>query len=367
MRKLAGPILIMGAAPGLALAATLSGVVLRGQLDGAVSLVRGADGRTTRQLVSDVGSASFIVIEARERMTAGASARVVLDAGLQVDTGRGRANNDPGTPALGQTSFGFNRRAVVGLDGDWGEVLLGRDYHPMMWATFAADPAGVRFWGNLIGVTQLQSARFNNGVFITSPPFSGWRVRAAAGLGNEAPSGAARGDGRSLGLSWRRGDWAVDAAWLAEATGTGPAFALPAADSRIVSRLVSMTWTTGASRLALGGSRLHGSGATQGYRRDALWLGGHFTLRPRWRLHGLVALTDSHPGRATTFGLALEQSLSLRSAVYLSCGAVRNDVDSNVPLTAAVPQIGATGPAAAGDLLRGRSLAACSLGMRHAF
>lgn len=366
--RLLWPLLLAVRPAGAADAVPAGSLMLKGQLDAAVTALRGPDGHWTRQLVSDVGGASFLALQVREPLAGGWQALAVLDAGLQTDTGRGRANNDPGTTDFGQPNFSFGRRAVVGLASTGTELLLGRDYHPVTWAGFALDPLGLRFWGNLAGATSIQSGRFNNGIFLSQGLGGGWQLRAAYGAGSEAAAGQPRGDGRSLSLGWRREAWTAELAWLREATGAGPAFALPSVSSHVSTHVVGLAWNPGAYRLAAGFSQVQGGGDSRDYRRQAAWVGGQVALPvPGLSLYGSATQTRSHPGRALTLATALEQRLSPRSAIYLSCARVGNDRWSNVALAAAIPQVGATGPAAVGGLWRGVTLQACSLGMRQAF
>lgn len=339
---------------------------LRGQLDAAASLVHLPAG-TSRMLSSDVGGASFLALEARETLQAGWTALAVLDGGLQVDTGLGRVNNDVGSPTFGSSAFSFNRRAVVGLRMPAGDLLLGRDYHALLYACFATDPFGMRFWGNLAGFTQLQSGRFNNGLYFSSTPVRGWRMRASLGLGDDAPGAAARGAGRSLALDYGQAGLSLNLAVLREHTGAGHAFALPDNDAAINTRLLGVALDREGWHAALGASWLQGQGRASGHRRRAQWLGGAAPLAPDLKLHALLARTDSHPGRAWTVSMALEKSLSSRTALYANCARVFNDALSNVALAAAIPQVGAAGPNAAAGALRGYDPAACSLGGRHSF
>ena len=92
---------------------------------------------------SQLGS-SKLGFQGREDLGGGLFAKFWLEAGLNNDSGAGKATNtNNGTGATATGGLTFQRRSYVGLVGNWGEVQLGRQYvNTFLGVQAAVDPFG---------------------------------------------------------------------------------------------------------------------------------------------------------------------------------------------------------------------------------
>lgn len=118
-------------------ASAQSSVTLYGVIDTGYSWTRatvGGDKTTTTGLTSGNLSSSRWGLKGQEDLGNGLAAVFNVEAGFDSSNGRTGggfdfSNINSGIP--GVYGNGFNRRAVVGLKGSFGQVLLGTDYTPM--------------------------------------------------------------------------------------------------------------------------------------------------------------------------------------------------------------------------------------------
>ena len=147
----------------------------------------------------------------------------------QEDLGNGLAavfNVEAGFDSInGDFTTGFNRRAVVGLKGSFGQVLVGRDDTPLdnlasgnyqAIDSFSYDNRGGYLWGS--GDFPLYTGNYS-GIHYTGE-FSGVSVRAFAGYdeykeevnGVLVPGSKVKGHGVGLGLGYASGAFSIDGA-----------------------------------------------------------------------------------------------------------------------------------------------------------
>ena len=147
----------------------------------------------------------------------------------QEDLGNGLAavfNVEAGFDSInGEFTTGFNRRAVVGLKGSFGQVLVGRDDTPLdnlasgnyqAIDSFSYDNRGGYLWGS--GDFPLYTGNYS-GIHYTGE-FSGVSVRAFAGYdeykeevnGVLVPGSKVKGHGVGLGLGYASGAFSIDGA-----------------------------------------------------------------------------------------------------------------------------------------------------------
>ena len=146
----------------------------------------------------------------------------------QEDLGNGLAavfNVEAGFDSInGDFTTGFNRRAVVGLKGSFGQVLVGRDDTPLdnlasgnyqAIDSFSYDNRGGYLWGS--GDFPLYTGNYS-GIHYTGE-FSGVSVRAFAGYDEykEEVNGVlfgskVKGHGVGLGLGYASGAFSIDGA-----------------------------------------------------------------------------------------------------------------------------------------------------------
>jgi len=122
-----------------------SSLSIAGTVDLYANRVTGSE--TSRYLVESGGnSTSKLIFRGSEDLGGGLTAGFWLEAGQSLDTGMGQASNINNTPqgATPVAGLTWNRRSIITLAGNWGEIHLGRDWSPT-YDTFTSrfDPFGV--------------------------------------------------------------------------------------------------------------------------------------------------------------------------------------------------------------------------------
>ncbi len=167
-------------------AAAQTNVQLYGILDAAISS-QDAGGPEGRQTVVNSGnqSSSRFGFRGTEDLGNGLKAIFNLEAGTAIDTGAGDS-------AL------FGRRAVVGLEGAFGTVTLGREYSPIAAIAAASDAFGQGFYGSNLSAfsnafpnasattANRLTRRLGNSINYKSASFAGFKVLGAYAAGETA-------------------------------------------------------------------------------------------------------------------------------------------------------------------------------------
>jgi len=203
---------VLGAA--LALASTTVyaegvDVSVFGTIDVGLAHIAGS-GKSTTGLSTGGANISRVGLRGTtQELDYGLKASFWLEAGIDVDTGNGKA--------IGSNALQFNRRATVSLSGDFGELRLGRDDSATFLSTLIFDPFLTNGVGGtmsfaMLGVPGLVNTggapiQISNAVSYFLPPDIGGlygQVQAAAG---EATGSAPRrqGDYYGLRLGWKGG------------------------------------------------------------------------------------------------------------------------------------------------------------------
>jgi predicted porin len=195
---------LVAAAPLFAAAQT--NVTLYGILDAAVSSqdTGGPEGRTT-VVNSGNQSSSRFGFRGSEDLGNGLKAIFNLEAGTSIDTGAADSNL-------------FQRRAVVGLEGDFGTVTLGREYSPIASVAAASDAFGQGFYGSNLSAftTGRLTRRLSNSVNYKSQSWNGLKVLAAYAAGEQQTSttpNLSSGDLKGVGVEYTLGGLYVGGAY----------------------------------------------------------------------------------------------------------------------------------------------------------
>jgi predicted porin len=157
-------------------------VQIYGVMDAAIALedtdAPGEDRRTT--VSSGNQSSSRLGFRGTEDLGNGLKALFNIEAGVSLDTG-----------ATDSQTFG--RRAVVGLQGNFGTVTVGREYSPIAAVAAASDINGQGLYGSNLSAfgTNRLTRRLANSVNYKSNSLSGFVVNAAYSTGERTvdPSG----------------------------------------------------------------------------------------------------------------------------------------------------------------------------------
>ncbi|MGZ8292472.1 MAG: porin [Telluria sp.] len=145
-------------------------------------------------------SSSRLGFRGTEDLGNGLKAMFNIEAGYNIDTGMGDS-------AL------FGRRSVVGLEGGFGLVTIGREYSPIASVAGQSDILGQGFYGtNLSSFNSGRlTRRISNSVNYKSSAMSGFKVLAAYGLG-ETTTGPS-GDLMGVALEYANGPLFVGAGY----------------------------------------------------------------------------------------------------------------------------------------------------------
>jgi predicted porin len=174
-------------------AAAQTNVTLYGVVDAAIeSADTGATGGRHTNVQSGNQSSSRFGFRGTEDLGNGLKALFTLEAGVAADTG---AQDAAGL---------FQRRAVVGLEGGFGTVTLGREYSPIAQVAAATDAFGQGFYGNnLSGFGSGRvTRRLANSINYKSASLAGFDLLAtySAGEKTTGPSGDLKGIGAEYKL-----------------------------------------------------------------------------------------------------------------------------------------------------------------------
>jgi len=202
-KRLAAAVAVTFAAATPLFAAAQTNVQLYGIMDAAVSSqdVGGPEGRTT-VINSGNQSSSRFGFRGTEDLGNGLKAMFNLEAGASIDTGAGDS-------AL------FGRRAVVGLEGGFGSLTLGREYSPIASVAAATDAFGQGFYGSNLSAftTNRLTRRLSNSVNYKSPSWNGLKLLAAYSAGEVTAANTPSGDLKGVGVEYTLGGLYLGAAY----------------------------------------------------------------------------------------------------------------------------------------------------------
>jgi predicted porin len=202
-KRLAAALAVTFAAATPLFAAAQTNVQLYGIMDAAVSSqnVGGPEGRTT-VINSGNQSSSRFGFRGTEDLGNGLKAMFNLEAGASIDTGAGDS-------AL------FGRRAVVGLEGAFGSLTLGREYSPIASVAAATDAFGQGFYGSNLSAftTNRLTRRLSNSVNYKSSSWNGLKLLAAYSAGEVTTANTPSGDLKGVGVEYTLGGLYLGAAY----------------------------------------------------------------------------------------------------------------------------------------------------------
>ena len=207
MKSLFLPVLATALVGASGAAFAQSKVEIFGVIDMGVAHLSGS-GSSKTGISSGGANISRLGFRGTEDLGGGLKAGFWLEAGLDPDTGTGKANG----------GLNFNRRSTVSLMGNWGEVRLGRDDSATFLNTLIFDPFLTNGVGGTMGFTMLgipgipstggAPIQISNALSYFLPQnLGGFYGQAQVAFG-EQPSNAANkkeGDYYGLRLGYRQG------------------------------------------------------------------------------------------------------------------------------------------------------------------
>ncbi len=340
MKKKSLAIAVLSLLP-LAAAHAQTSVQIYGIADASIGIedtdAPGEDSRTV--ISSGTQSTSRVGFRGTEDLGNGLKALFNIEAGVALDSGAGDA---AGT---------FQRRAVVGLQGSFGTITIGREYGPIAAVAQSADPLGHGFYGSTLtgfGTGRL-TRRLSNSVNYKSEALSGFTVLAAYSAGERQtsdPSGSLVG----AAVEYKNGPLYLGAGYQQTerlATGDDKEWTFGAG------------FTAGAFDFRAAYMEADPEGVNNEFKYTTV--GGVYTAGPN-KFYASVHQQKLETGaKGNGFSLAYSYTLSKRTNLYTSYGRVRNNARGVFGLSSA----GGTFAPPATAL--GADPSVFNLGVRHSF
>lgn len=316
-----------------------SSVQVYGVMDAAVAKEdTGAPGGKRTAINSGNQSSSRLGFKGTEDLGNGLKAIFNIEAGVALDTGMGDS-------AL------FGRRAVVGLTGAFGSIVIGREYTPIADVAKETDILGQGFYGsnlNSFGSGKL-TRRISNSVNYKSNSMGGFKVSAAYSAG-EAASTAPSADLMGFAAEYANGGFYVGAGYHAfERLATGD-------DKEMI---VGAGYKFGAFDIKANYMKANPTGANNQF--EQMNLGASYTVAAHKFFANYQTNELENGAEGNSVSIAYSYTLSKRTNVYASYATMSNNSRGVFGLTAAGTNV--TPPAAA----VGSDPKALSLGIRHSF
>jgi predicted porin len=340
-KRLAAALAVTFAAATPLYAAAQTNVTLYGILDAAISSqdTGGPEGRTT-VVNSGNQSSSRFGFRGTEDLGNGLKAMFNLEAGSAIDTGAGDS-------AL------FGRRAVVGLEGGFGSLTLGREYSPIAAVAGATDAFGQGFYGSNLSAftTSRLTRRLANSVNYKSPSWNGLKLLAAYAAGEVTAANTPSGDLKGVGVEYTLGGLYLGAAYHTIKR-------VPADEDK------ESAIGAGYKFDQLGGFEIKANTMAADREGAAKYkqtnLGGSMPFGPH-RVYANYQRQEQGNAKGNSWALAYTYALSKRTNLYASYATLDNNNSGVFGLSSSSVTIA---PAAT---LLGKDPDVFSLGLRHSF
>ncbi|NHZ78628.1 porin [Massilia sp. CCM 8695] len=283
-------------------------------------------------------STSRVGFRGVEDLSNGLSAVFNLEAGVALDSGAG-------------DSVLFGRRAVVGLKGGFGTVMIGREYTPIADVANASDINGQGFYGSNLssfgGATRL-TRRISNSVNYKSNSMGGVIVSAGYGLGEQA-TGPSQ-DLMGLAVEYKANNIYVGGGYhVVERLASGD-------DKEMI---VGAGFTIGPVEIR--GNYMAADPTGKGNKYEQINAGLSYTFGNN-KIYGNVQQNKLEGGaKGNGASLAYSYALSKRTNVYASYAMLRNNDKATFGINSAGSNV--TPPATA----FGADPSALAVGVRHSF
>ncbi|WP_354683362.1 porin [Cupriavidus necator] len=347
-----------------------SSVTLYGVVDAGLEYNSnsGASGDNLFRMTSGNQSGSRWGLRGVEDLGGGLKGVFVLESGFEVDTGRS-----------GQDGRLFGRQAYVGLQSQFGSLLLGRQQTSMYDFGLQYDPMAISTRYSITGIAPEFASRADNTVKYIGT-FGGLTASAFYSFNNngqEVAGAFRRGQQYGALLSYAAGPFSVGAAYdeiHGSSTGTGAAL-VDQSGQRIRRASVGANYAFGPAKVYAGyrwakaaeGASLPGAPAAN-TGSNLYWLGLGYQLTPAFSLSGAAYYqdfrkTDADPWQ---FVITADYALSKRTDVYTSLSYALNDNGSTLGVGGFNSPATATS-AAVTNVQPGKDQFGAVIGIRHKF
>ncbi|MGA3948794.1 porin [Ralstonia nicotianae] len=318
-----------------------SSVTLYGVADVGVewaNKVPGADGQGHSRVAMQSGnlSGSRWGLRGVEDLGGGLKGIFNLESGFNLDTGAG-AQTSNGTSRL------FGRNAYVGLQGQWGQLTLGRQQNLLYDFALAYDPMAIAGRYSITAQDQFMAGRADNAIKYIGT-FGGLSVSALYAFnrdGQEVAGVNKLGREWSLGANYAAGPFGLGVVYD-QSNGTAPSTASfaaqnAAADNKEQRATIAGTYAFGPAKLYAGYRWYHANFATVAgagnLRSNLYWLGAGYQATPALTLTGTAyyqQFKNSGSGNPWLFVVGTDYALSKRTDAYFNVAYAKNSSGSGL-------------------------------------
>jgi predicted porin len=319
-------------------AAAQSSVTIYGVADVALAKENtGAANGGRTAINSGNQSSSRFGFRGTEDIGGGLKAVFNLEGGYAIDSG------------LGDASL-FGRRSVVGLEGEFGSVILGREYTPIADVANATDILGQGFYGSNLSAfaSGKLTRRISNSVNYKSPVMSGFKFSAAYSAG-EATTGP------SLNLMGVAADYKMGNLYIGAGYHTFKRLAT--GDDKEL--MIGAAYKMGAFEIKGNYMEADPTGATNKF--EQINLGLSYTQDANKFFVNYQTNELETGAKGNSLSLAYSYTLSKRTNLYTSYAKMRNNSKGVFGLQAAGTAVAPTATQLGADP------SAFTVGLRHSF
>jgi predicted porin len=315
-------------------------VTVYGVMDAAVAIEdTDAPGEKRRTVINSGNqSSSRLGFRGTEDLGNGLKAIFNIEAGVALDTG-----------AADSSLFG--RRSVVGLQGNFGQLTVGREYSPIASIAAATDALGQGFYGSNLSAftTNRLTRRLSNSVNFKSAPMSGFSVLAAYAAGERSTTGPS-GNLMGVALEYANGPFYIGA-------GYHQLERVALEDDKEVA--FGAGYKLGDFDIKA--NYLAADQAGPNNKFEQINLGGVYTMGSNKFFVNLQRNEIDNGARGNAWAVAYSYALSKRTNVYTSYGSMRNNESGTFGLNASSTNVTPVATALGADPT------AFTVGVRHAF
>lgn len=249
-----------------------------------------------------------------------------LESGFNLDDGKS-----------GQNSRLFGRNAYVGLQGQWGQLTLGRQQNLLYDFSLIYDPMAIASRYSLAGQDAFFAQRADNAVKYIGT-FGGLSVSALYSFnrdGNEQPGLSKLGREWSLGANYAGGPFAVGAVY--DQSNQTTALTGAAVDNKEQRATIAGTYAFGPAKLYAGYRWYKANFATVAgngnLRSNLYWAGLGYQATPALSLTGTAyykQFKNSNAGNPWLFVVGTDYALSKRTDAYFNLAYAKNSSGSGL-------------------------------------
>ncbi|KHK51977.1 membrane protein [Ralstonia sp. A12] len=227
----------------------------------------------------------------------------------------------------------FGRKAYVGLQGQWGQLTLGRQTNLLYDFTTQYDPMALASRYSILSQDAAMGGRADNAVKYVGT-FNGLTASALYSFrndGQEIAGNSKVGREWSAGLNYAAGPFSVGAVYD-QTNGNSPL----TADIKTQRATVAGTYAFGPAKLFAGYRWGHVTGlpVDAETRSNLYWLGAGYQATPALSLTGAAYYQNhkSDVGNPWLFSVGADYALSKRTDAYLNLAYAKNSSNALLPI-----------------------------------